>query len=326
MGNYTLLGAQAHACFKLIEHIRANIDAEDPPLITYGKLADQIADSMGLKNGDVRPQHIGKVISDMMYGIWNNFNDFPPINMLVVNGSKKIVGDGAHKFVDHYYRKKEGWYAQKDYVEQGRIVCGIWNDIQKYQEFDPISALYFSETTSLEIWKKKGNMESEGKEKRLSGGGPAESKEHRRLKYYLLNHPGIAGAPRNRTDQKVEYRLPSHDEADVWFQSDGRVTLIEAKSHISKEPDLIRGVFQCAKYRHIADLMERHNLEGGAGREVNVALAVEQSTIPSRVAKLAETLDIRIIKVEESEVAAWGECNDSWHGDSTVDTDDKEDG
>lgn len=43
----------------------------------------------------------------------------------------------------------------------------------------------------------------------------------------------------------------SGDEVDVFFERGQRADLVEVKSIRSSEPDLVRGVYQCVKYRAV---------------------------------------------------------------------------
>jgi hypothetical protein len=147
---------------------------------------------------------------------------------------------------------------------------------------------------------------------RQFGVGLPESPEHKRLKFFLRDNPSIIGVSYRILNRGVEYRFPSLDEVDVRFCGAKHAHFVEVKSRISSELDLRRGVFQCVKYRAIAEAIEDARIEGGAGREVAVALVVERTNLPINVAVLARKLSVPIIPVNSKKVERWGKSHDQW--------------
>ena len=77
-----------------------------------------------------------------------------------------------------------------------------------------------------------------------------ESDEHRQLKEYVAAHPEIVGLKKGEQGC-MEYTLLSGDRLDVFFK-DSNVA-VEIKSEISSDADVLRGLFQCVKYKSILD-------------------------------------------------------------------------
>ena len=119
-----------------------------------------------------------------------------------------------------------------------------------------------------------------------------ESDEHKRLKNYVAQHPKSVGLGKSLAPGKVEFRLPSGDEVDVLFQNARCRIAVEVKSHISKEADLKRGLFQCVKYWAI--LRACRGLEGET-YEVNALLAIE-GRLPKKLIPVRNTLGVKVIE------------------------------
>ncbi len=119
-----------------------------------------------------------------------------------------------------------------------------------------------------------------------------ESDEHKRLKNYVAQHPRSVGLGKSLAPGEIEYRLPSGDKVDVLFQNARCCIAVEVKSHISKEADLKRGLFQCVKYRAI--LRACRSLKGET-YEVNALLVIE-GQLPKKLIPFKNTLGIKVIE------------------------------
>ena len=75
-----------------------------------------------------------------------------------------------------------------------------------------------------------------------------EGSEHKTLQEYIASHPKLVGAKENGI---TEHILLSGDRLDVWFPS-SRIA-VEVKPSISPDADILRGLFQCVKYKATLD-------------------------------------------------------------------------
>ena len=125
--------------------------------------------------------------------------------------------------------------------------------------------------------------------------GVGEGQEHKALKQYVFdNCKKIFGV--DFTTREIEYELPSGDRVDVTAASHLAVWHIEVKSRISRHNDIRRGIYQCVKYKAVADAVER--VEGRV-REVRSLLVVGKELPDSELAELARTLKIRVLVVDD---------------------------
>lgn len=76
-----------------------------------------------------------------------------------------------------------------------------------------------------------------------------ESDAHKRLKEYVAAHPVVIGRGDWKTRGIVEYPLPSADRIDVLFQTPWTWLAAEVKAANAGAGDILRGLFQCVKYK-----------------------------------------------------------------------------
>lgn len=132
-------------------------------------------------------------------------------------------------------------------------------------------------------------------------GGGGEGVEHKTLKELVHNDcHKILRAVRGRrvkvTDRQMEYDLPSGDRVDVsaWDQ-ESVCWHIEVKSKISSAADLERGLYQCVKYKAVAEAMER---VARAKRSVESLLVIEDD-LPATLKDLAEQVGVPVHPISE---------------------------
>ena len=82
--------------------------------------------------------------------------------------------------------------------------------------------------------------------------GRGESEQHLNFKNFIAKHPEILQLPGGLTG-RTEYPLPSGDSLDVFFEHKDEWIGVEVKSQLSPASDIIRGIFQCIKYRAVIE-------------------------------------------------------------------------
>jgi len=91
--------------------------------------------------------------------------------------------------------------------------------------------------------------------KREVYGSGGEGKEHKALKEYIAKHPESIGV-KGVTFTKTEHGLLSGDSLDVYFECRKKQHYaIEVKPKSSPEADILRGIYQCVKYKAVMDAM-----------------------------------------------------------------------
>lgn len=99
-----------------------------------------------------------------------------------------------------------------------------------------------------------------------------ESEEHKRFKEYIAKNPSAIGLDKSTPKGLMEYLLPSSDEVDILFQKGSLLIGVEVKSIISNKADILRGLFQCVKYK---SLIEAEQCINSTYADCRIILALE---------------------------------------------------
>jgi hypothetical protein len=261
--------------------------------ITYGQIADALQRDLRI-TGKVFPTHIGPVVGRLMEKIHGVVPDAPLINILIVNGKSGEPGDGA----DGFLRERFGVTTKPLPRQVKRDLVGkAAHEVYAYGRWSEVFKKLFGTTPppsdpSVLI----DGAERDGSPPTKAGkafGGLAESKEHKALKHFILQHPRTVGAARKPTKSQVELQLLSGDEVDVFFETGTRIDLVEVKSVRSSEPDLLRGIYQCIKYRAVF-----HAQRVGTTPDMCIfsTLVVEVHP-PSYIMDLARLHSVKVVRV-----------------------------
>lgn len=257
--------------------------------ITYGQIAAMLQRDLALE-GRVFSTHIGGVAGCLMDRIHDVDPDVPLINVLVVNVDTWGPGGGA----DEYLRKWFGHQGKLSKARKTELVAKAAREVYAYSKWDAVFRKVFrSEPPSSDPSTLIAGTERDGlapPSGRQSFGGLAESDEHKALKNYVLKHPAAIGASARPSKSHIELRLQSGDEVDVFFEGASRVDLVEVKSIRSSEPDFLRGVYQCIKYRAV---FCAQRLSTTPDMNVIATLVTEEQP-PSYITDLARQHAVRI--------------------------------
>lgn len=203
----------------------------------------------------------------------------PPIQCLVVNKNTGLPGEGIGWFLV----KKEDFATlplkQKRAIVEAELQHVFsyprWQEVLKALELEPT----ISDFTPF-VNKASGGF----------GGG--ESDEHKALKAYVAKNPKVIGLGANTPVGTTEYPLPSGDSLDVSFNSKKIWVAAEVKSSISAEGDIVRGLFQCVKYRAV---MEAVLLTESLPQNAR-ALLVLESKLPQSLIPLRNMLGVEVVE------------------------------
>jgi hypothetical protein len=261
--------------------------------ITYGEIAARLAADLQIE-GKVFPTHIGDVVGTLMHSILEVNETAPLINVLVVNQGTGEPGEGADGFLRDRFNLPNRDISDK---RRHELVAQAAEKVYAFRNWPQLYYQLFGEQAPVAegISLIKGDEEDgippAPSHSGWHGGGPAESEEHKKLKKYVLHHPKKVHAPSEPDDARMELMLLSGDEVDVYFARGDAVHLVEVKSIRSTEPDFIRGVFQCIKYRAVFQAQR-------AGTMSNIritATLVTEHDPSSYICELAKRHDVRLV-------------------------------
>ena len=230
-----------------------------------GHKTNQIGNVMG---------NIQDIIDDLKKKSGKNI---PTLNCLVLNKGTGLPSDGFDYVIPNYSKlspdSKRGEVRKLNYEAH----MYDWSWVLKELGLKPANV-----TTADKIEKiKKGVYGSGG-----------EGKEHKALKEFIAKHPesiGIKGVKLTQT----EHGLLSGDSLDVYFECRKKQHYaIEVKPKASPEGDIIRGVYQCVKYKAVMDAMrvvDNDNYE-------NQTLLVIAGEMTDLVKQIANDLGVKYVE------------------------------
>jgi hypothetical protein len=203
----------------------------------------------------------------------------PPIQCLVINKATGLPGEGIGWFLV----KKEDFAALPLRKKRAIVDAELghvytfprWRDVLTALSLTPASPDF-------------GAVIAEA-----SGGfGGGESEQHRALKEHVAGNPSVVGLPAATPAGETEFPLPSGDFLDVSFSGEDMWVAAEVKSAISDEADVVRGLFQCVKYRAVMEAVMRSEGRPQSAR----AVLVLESSLPLSLLPLRNLLGVEVVE------------------------------
>jgi hypothetical protein len=246
--------------------------AEAGKPITYSDLAEEL-DMPNPRNLNYPLGSIGSTLENLSKE-WGE--KIPPIQCLVVNKNTGIPGEGVAFFL----RDWGADFAALPRRRQREIVAGAHALIFAYPRWEELLNAFSLRPATLGF----SNVIREASQlPRINGGGSGESDAHRFLKEFVGKNPTCIGLPSATQAGRNEVCLPSGDCLDVSFHVGDEWVAAEVKSSLSNTADIVRGLFQCVKYRAVMAATQAAN---GLPREARAVLVLEgelaQELIPLR--------------------------------------------
>ncbi|ERP32019.1 hypothetical protein CALK_1000 [Chitinivibrio alkaliphilus ACht1] len=249
--------------------------AEAGAPIFYSDLAEEL----GMPN----PRNLNYVLGSIGQSLerlskaWKS--KVPPIQCLVVNKNTGLPGEGIGWFLV----KKED-FASLPLRQKRAIVEAELQHVFLYPRWQEVlEALDLEPTTSdFTAFVKKS----------AGGFGGGESEEHKALKAYVAQNPKVVSLGANTPQGTTEHPLPSGDCLDVSFRDNKVWVAAEVKSLISAEADIVRGLYQCVKYRAV---MEAVLLSESRPQNAR-ALLVLESKLPPSLISLRNMLGVEVVE------------------------------
>lgn len=202
--------------------------------------------------------------------------EIPPIQCLAINKNTNLPGEGIGWFISETEFKKLSKSRKQELVN--RQLTSIY----AFPHWSKVLSSLGLEEIDNEI------IPIIEKAKRLGFGG-GESESHKKFKEAIAKKPFLLGL--NTLQGQTEYKLPSGDCIDVLFQNKNQIIGVEVKSKISADEDIMRGLFQCVKYKY---LVEAEQILRGQEPNSRIILAL-QNKFPSKLLGAKNVLGIEVI-------------------------------
>lgn len=163
----------------------------------------------------------------------------PKIQCIVLNKSDGLPGAGVGWFLP----EKED-FNQLNKEQKRNFVDKQLFEIYKYKKWDWVLDRLGLEPIEIDF-------DEEIQEIKKGGFGGGESKEHLEFKELVAQNPKSIGLSEEIVSTTIEYKLASADEIDILFEFNKKLIGIEIKSKKSNDKDILRGIFQCIKYKAV---------------------------------------------------------------------------
>lgn len=245
---------------------------------------------LALELGMPNPRNLNYVLGSIGQALeslsdeWDE--DIPPIQCVVINKHTGLPGEGIGWFITHKVDfRKLPLEAQQELV---------WAQLRKVFEYPKWPAVLKAFGLSSDYAKVLHEA--------AASGGRGESKQHQALKEYVRKHPEVLQLPDSAGEGATEFHLPSGDILDVLFRVGDDWQAAEVKSAISDVPDLVRGMFQCVKYRAV---IKAYQATQYLPQSVRVVLVLE-GKLPAHLINMKHLLDIEIIEDVKTTVSHEG--------------------
>jgi hypothetical protein len=206
--------------------------------------------------------------------------DIPPINCLVVNKSKHTPGKGIN-FAMPFEK-----FQALDPLGKKQVMNGVYAGIWGYPKWDAVL-----EHFGIKPVLPASALEPIATKAKYGHGGGGETEDHRLLKSYLAKHPHVLGLPKGAAAQE-EYPFISADRLDLLFKRQPTWVGVEVKGLNADEPELMRGIFQCAKYQALIEATQRYEQKTV---DCQIILAVG-GKVSQKLSSLADLLAVKVVQ------------------------------
>src|SRR6266851_1600740 len=245
--------------------------------ITYGQLALE----MYIPN----PRNLNMVLGAVGTELKNLSREWgeeiPPLNCLVVNKHERTPQQGIGFFMPPEEFEKQPRVRQQEILHELNWKIWDyprWDDVLRYFKLEPI------------VPARSKVLQAIAKEAKYGKGG-GETEDHRRLKEYVKENPQVIGLPKSLRGE-TEYMFLSNDEIDVLFKSSPNWVGVEVKGVRSDPVDIMRGIFQCVKYKALIEAAQRYEQVNVGGR----VLLVLAGTLPPDLRRVLGLLKIELVE------------------------------
>lgn len=230
--------------------------AESHRATTYTELAKILL-------GDKRYGHplmsalgrLGRALESLNEAEPKKYGKIPPIELLVCNQRTGRPGNLGLNFLG--YKKSETDKMSDALLDT--IVSRAHQNIFEYPRWQHVLKAFGLKPVTLKLPAPESILP---KIWDLEQHATGEGEEHERLKLFLAQNPKIIGI-QWKSGGDIERVLLSGDRLDISFRDDERWIAVEVKGKHSPLADLVRGIFQCVKYKVILAAQLRYEALGG---------------------------------------------------------------
>jgi hypothetical protein len=224
--------------------------AKEGRVITYGELAEQLHHEFGHVPTARKTQYgppvgaIGLAIRQLS-DKWGG-DKIPPINTIVVRASTGLPGVGADE-IAHYFFKDNGRGMAKD--REAYLAAAIDAVFNYGGRWDRVA-----QALGAGSLQPATGVLDDGEQIELPpipNAHAPESAEHKAIKAWICARPKWLASYGKFPAGELEKVISSGDRLDAYFENGKRPLAVEVKTSRASEAELMRGVYQCVKYRAV---------------------------------------------------------------------------
>ncbi len=175
----------------------------------------------------------------------------PSINLIVVRKRTRLPGEGAIDFIARFCSDFLDPKVKLDELsdrEKRSIIERAHTEIFNFQKWPEVLRAH-----GLPKARSFTNKKKRRRPKPSEWHTGPESEEHKDLKRLIADCPTVIGLKHDKKGEQ-EYQLLSGDKVDVYFNKPA--TAVEVKTSSASFSELLRGIFQCVKYKSVLEAQQ----------------------------------------------------------------------
>ena len=259
--------------------------------IEYGELADKLAANGRSGNISIQYRFVAGKIGDICQEISNEIGDaVPPLNAIMINKETRLPSGGIDYYLEKFLGKRRGHISRLSSNARDAYARQAMESVFNFDRWQIVANhLGIKLEGETEAKEKTQNTIALPNPNKFSRG--QESESHKSLKIWVAKNPKFFKEYGNFKDGNVEKMISSGDRLDVLFKNRERYLGIEVKVLSSHESEVMRGIYQCIKYRYVLRAMQ---LSKGTPPNADAILVLDGPP-PRPVSQIANRLQVVIL-------------------------------
>lgn len=228
--------------------------AKNRTFLPYGEAKERFETELGFST--IFPTLMGHPAGAAINRIHKARSGAPLLNVLLVRQDDSMPGSGAGSYLAARFRTPRLRHKQARERYPAKWRACFERAVEQVYAFSDWDEVYRN-VYGRQIPRPTKARNQSGKEKDgIQYGRTGEGKNHRNLRRWVLDNPGVVMPRFNVIEARTEVELLSGDRVDDVYYGKSRTVAIEVKSRDSNEADIERGLYQCVKYRSVLRAMD----------------------------------------------------------------------
>ena len=207
--------------------------------------------------------------------------EIPKIQCIVINKTDGLPGAGVG-----WYLPNRNDFNKLNKEQKRNFLDRQLFEIYNYKKWDWVLSRLGLEPIDIDI-------EDEIQDIKKGGFGGGESKEHKDFKELIAKNPKLIAINESILNTTIEYKLASADQIDILFNFGDKLLGVEVKAIKSGKKDILRGIFQCVKYKAVlkAEQLVTRNVDSDC-------ILVIQGKLTEKQRNVAFMLKVEVIEYQ----------------------------